>query len=337
MRIVAEDNTLPYIPLSEDRKDELAKIMQSGNKVLKRLYEQVVEKTGMGTKTYSRATFRDELVSAMKKGQVNSIRGMEINSEDLAKIQAVTDVSMELLCGYTRCIEKLSYLHAYAHPNAIMGFQDYYDEGIIGAINAIYYYTNTNVSFFTYLYHCVRRKLANSVNKNNPLSPWSNKARKLHMLYEEARAEFNRPVTFDEVANYLGFNDEERAEVQATLVEVYHGTGLSKNQCVENPTDVMDLDQLAVIQELRTHRPLLNEDQRDVVRETTLTYFENEVFKAFQNPYSGWQVDVARDNINPGTGKPYSRQAVQLALNNALVKVKKTKELLEQQEQRASA
>jgi len=335
MRVVADHETLPYVPLSKERKDQLAKVMRRGNKALKHMYDQVVEIANIQRKFYSRADFRDELVDAMKKGVVSSIRGIKLDAKSLEKIQAVTDIRMEILCGYTRSIEKLAYRYASAHPEMILSFQDYYDEGIIGAINAMYYYTDTDIAFMTYLYHCVRRKLAGAVNKANPLSPWSNEARKLHMLYEEGRADFNRPATFDEVAAYLGFNENERAIVQATLTETYHATSMSsKHEGSATDGDSAVFETL-FSDELRPVRERLDHDQRRAIQSTVLTHFEKAVLDAFQMGDRGWQSEVAAAHINPRTGKPYSRRFTRLALDSAIAKIQKTYE--EQQSKRASA
>ena len=344
MRVVADNHTLPYVPLSKERKGELAHIMRRGNKALKYLYDQVVEATGIKRKTYSRADFRDELVAAMKSGDTRSLRGVKMDPKALARIQAVTDLRMEILCGYTRSIEKLSYRYALAHPETIMSFQDYYDEGIIGALNAMYYYTDTNIAFMTYLYHCIRRRMANAVNKANPLSPWSNEARKLHMLYEEARAEFNRPTTFEEVANYLGFDLDERSIVQATLTEVYHATALPSQTEGSGATDSAIFDKLVIGKPLWVGH-VLDECQRQAIEDAPLTPFERAVLKVFElEPFEGnnfmtgkwgWQTRVARENINPNTGRPYTKTFVKMALRSAIAKVQATYK--QKRSQRASA
>ena len=313
---------MPYHPLTKDRKDVLGKIMRKGNCILRDLHVQVLEVTGMQHKKYTRAMLRDELVKAMKTGAVTSIRGVYIPSESAAALRAVTNIVDEVLMGYTRMVEKLAYRYAIAHPTTIMAFQDYYDEGIMGLMNAVYYYTNTDVAFMTYVYHCVRRRLANAVNKMNPLSPWTNEARRLHMLYEEARSEFNGPATFEDVVSYLGFDADERDAVQATLIDVFRGSEVGTGADADSSDSGVAFEALAVGDHIRTQHALLDPDQRAAVEAADLTDFERAVLVAFQGGERGWQTQVAKSHINPNTGKPYSRRAPALVLPRIIEKIR---------------
>jgi len=266
-----------------------------------------------------------------KRKKAPKPRGVRISNRALSRIVAVRNIQDEVLCGFSRLFERLAIRFWSNHKEQTLGVQDYYDEAVMAGINAIYHYTREDVEFITYLYHCVRRRMGTATVKDNPLSPWSNDARRLHRMYEDARASMNRPTTFAEVCEYCQFTDAEARLVELTLAEVvqawdFAGGGESRHQAVEayeenhvrtngrqNNCNGLYRSGLHLgnfhdgEEELR-----LDIDQRAAVERARakMTEFERAVLDAYLNDGEwGWQSRVAEQHINPKTELPYSRRA----------------------------
>lgn len=349
--------TLPYNPMTPERTEATSAIMRQGNTELKRLHQVVSKANKLGPKEYIMADFRQELFDwlASMNGQVSrrlkpkgrkpskplvfvpsrtnnpagtrilKARPVAISNRALGRIVAIQAIQNEVLAGFSRLFERLALQFWRTHKELSLSVQDYYDEGVMSAINAIYHYTREDVEFITYVYHCVRRRMSTAVAKDNPLSPWSNEARRLHRVYEEALSALNRPSTFQEVCDHCQFTDAESRLVEMTMAEVvqaWDNTGSSDE----------DRHRVAAQFELNCvfingHQPFrngknsigivddenqLDPDQRAAVARARerMSPFENAVLDAYlTDGEHGWQTRVAQANVNPRTGQPYSRRA----------------------------
>ena len=352
-----EYHTLPYNPMNPERTEATSEIMRQGNTELKRLHQGVLKANKLGPKEYIRAEFRQELFDwlASMNGQVSrrlkpkgrkpskplafvpsrtnnptgtrvlKARPVAVSNRALSRIVAVQAVQNEVLAGFSRLFERLALQFWRTHRGLSLGVQDYYDEGVMSAINAIYHYTREDVGFFTYVYHCVRRRMGTIVAKDNPLSPWSNEARRLHRVYEDARSALNRPSTFQEVCDYCQFTDAEIRLVEMTMAEVVQAWDSgSSDEDRHRVAAQFELDCVFI----NGHRPSrngkhsigvvddddgkLDPDQRAAVARARvrMSPFENAVLDAYlADGEHGWQTRVAEENINPKTGLPYSRRA----------------------------
>lgn len=332
MKLLEEFHPLPYAPLDAEAERENEEIMRRGSIAIKALHEQVLEKRGWKRKCYPRATFRQELFKAMEgsnlghrngKGRPPTqkplfIHGVRVSKQSFLDIRATQAIQQQMIFAYSRLVEKLAFRFWKNNQGTIaqatIGLQDFYNEGVLGIINAVYHYIHPTVRFMTYVYHCVRRKMVTAANGANPLSPWSYDAYSLHNLYLQAQQELTQPTTFDEVAEYLELSDQERELVQDTLRSVCHAsamkTAAGKGEHYQTPFDILGVE-LASVEPAR-----LEPDERAAVEaaKARMTPFERDVLAGYLKGMRGWQVAVADAHTNPKTGKPYSRRAPAVVL-----------------------
>ena len=102
---------------------------------------------------------------------VQKARGVNVSSRAMRRILAIKAIQEEVLQGFSRLFERLAIRFWLNHKELSLGIQDYYDEGVMAAINAIYHYTRDDVEFITYVYHCVRRKMGSGHRTRQSVEP----------------------------------------------------------------------------------------------------------------------------------------------------------------------
>lgn len=333
--------TLPYAPMTPERTEETSQIMRVGNVELQKIYESVLLENNLKKKQYVRTDFRQDVFQWMQLANrpkqfapnINGLKlkGVKVSDSVLRRITDVRFIQDEVLSGFSLLIEKLALQRWKKHRKSSLGVQDLYNEGIMGAINAIYGYSREDAVFMTFLYTCVLRKMSSAILKDNILSPWSSEAVVLHRTYEEAVLEFNKPVTFQEVCDHCQFTDAEVRIVAMTLKEVQRGWdmqhGLKMNygekSCFVQESECAIVNGKSIAKPrvgntgIWSNDNVLDIDQREAIERARLqmSKFEKAVLDACMlDGLHGWQSNVASLNINPSTGKPYSRMATSLAM-----------------------
>jgi DNA-directed RNA polymerase specialized sigma subunit len=308
--------SIPAIKLDENRKGEQARIMQRGNLSLQSLHARIKERMGWSNIRYKRLHCLEDLIQAMRQNSTATLHGVSIAPEDLQSICDVIALRDEILAGYSRMVVSLARKQVIAHPELTCTVQDYYDEGLSCLIKAIHYYTSLDTLFVTYAYHVVRRGLCKMSSKMGEMSDWDNDTRKLRRIYDAAKQELNRPTTFDEVVEYLELDATQQRKIRSALIEVIHVTDLSCDSDEKGVGPV--LDSLAIC-----HPPvLLDPDQREAILMAPLTEFERAVLYKWQMGGDwGWKAEVAREHINPNTGRPFTRMGASVALSSAFRKI----------------
>jgi DNA-directed RNA polymerase specialized sigma subunit len=204
-----------------------------------------------------------------------------------------------------------------------MSLGDYRNEAYMALTDAIYGFTKTNISFTSFLWRALKNRMIYVTNKSNMMCPLTNPDLELLAKFEDTRRSFNEHVTFDQVAEAMGLDEKQHRMLNKVMTRVY-----SESQLV---TDLQhgDGDTYNDYTSLRTNvHPDENGDRilkmsvRDAINKAGLTSFERIVLETSMAPYYGWQSDVARNNVNPTTGKAYTRMWVGMALKNAQEKIK---------------
>jgi hypothetical protein len=288
--------------------------MRVGNKVLLRLYQQAQKnlKAKGFEKRYPRYQFRKELTEALNNGK-RTLHGVKLKAVDMKKISAVKDIEWPVLCGISNLILKYVNKWSVNRPSCIVEPDDLYNEAVASAINAIYYFTNSEC-FTTFVVHAIKRKLYRIVNKDTPLSGIGKEVKKLYGKMQQARREENGPITFDALVKKLKLTDNQRSSLEAMLSKVFRASELTVNSESESE----EFDYTAIAKPTAT-KVTLDIDQRDAIIDAKLTDFETDVLFAFLSSVgNGWRAAVAKKHINPVTGKPYTR----MTAANVLKKVK---------------
>lgn len=330
---------LPYIPLSQNEKSEFDRIMTIGNNTLLRWYKKVKTKLNLGkSRSLSRCRFRKEIFQQeiSKYGTVH-IYGLTIPKKDVDKIYAVRNIEWQVICGYSRMVEKIaSKWHSRQYDSAL-GINDFYAEGIAMLFKCCYFYRGNdrkqgNATFHTYAHCSVQRKLMTMLSRNQPLSPYSYEAVLLYEKFESTKKNLNRPSNFEEVIESMGINPVQRKILENVLVNVIHQSSISPSECENGDYTQFSMNFCGLdgnstwttTGHRGSLRSLLKDKendnrlfeylrQSDFVDSMNLSLIENKVLVAFlKDGQNGWKSKVANENINPTTGKPYTRMNITL-------------------------
>lgn len=255
-------------------------LMIQAAQVIRRYHRQAKSKP-------TREAFR---VAILKQNRLTDVRvfGVRIPRSAVKKILAVRAVEDELLRKHRRLvgcvIKRMKSQLTYSYLDE----SDLESEGQIALLNCFYGYSNPNIQFSTYAYQAIRNRFIkvliasrnDRLRQPHGLAHLVSKMKKLATRYPDA--------SFDELADYLELSQDQRK----TLQEVESGP------VREYPNEYNIPHKTA-------------QESRDEILEQifnlSLTDLERAVVEACIQGSHGWQSDVARQFINPNTGKPYSR------------------------------
>jgi DNA-directed RNA polymerase specialized sigma subunit len=306
-----EFKTIEHVEFEKDTYDSYLAIMCRGNLVLQK-WHLVAKGKNPGL---TRENFRGDLFKAKPhpKNGVVCVGGVRIPKSDMLLINAVRDIEWPMLQGYAPLLVKLS--NQWVNCNDVE-FSDLYDESVIALLNAIYGYSKPQWKFITYATNAIKRRILTVVNKNNPLSRWSNRARKLRKSFRQAEADAQQSsgghVTFDEVCRLMGLSLKHRKVLESMLVKVIKSSDERieiDGDSFQFSVDVAAADDAVVDREL-------DFDQKVAIDATPLDEWEQAVLCAYleSDGSIGWQTKVASEHLNPETRKAYTRMAPGIAL-----------------------
>ena len=250
-------------------------------------------------------------------------------------------VLQAIIEGYSNIVPKVIN-GLFPSLKGIAGYDDALQEGYISLIDAVYNY-NKDVKFITYCYKVVR----NHVQKYFRIELTDNKllANKrnydLYRRYRTKCSEVNRHVNFEEVAALMQLSEKERNRLSKILnfaVLNEFGDNEEKNHDPRRNsgdyTVMRSSDRLGseynwemANNETREWSPFeLDEMKRKLkkaIAQANFSPFEMDLLQTAKDPYRGWQSDVCKRNINPKTGKPYSRMAASVILPKIFEKLRR--------------
>lgn len=307
---------IPVTKLSTEEKAEQDRIMRRGNKVFRQYHERIKDKIeGTGNGRYGRQKFHKELFAAVKADAKKIVvRGITISQADFSLIRKVKDIEFEILSAYSRLFYKMA--KAWSSIDSSMSFEDYYDEIVIAAIVAIYGFVKENVKFSTYLTWVIKTKMLNVSNENKPLSAWTQDNKKLYGDFERTCQSNGKEIGFEEIVKLMELNEKQTFDLRSMLTKVINQTELSRDDKDESTSfGIYNAEQ-------HVSTPVMDFDQMEIIRGIQMTNWERTVFEAYLVGGRGWASEVARNNINPDTDKPYSRRAPKVTLDRILGKIK---------------
>jgi len=286
----------------------------------------------------SRMTFRSFLLENFQNssGRV-CIGGFWIPQCDLQKIYQVKKIEWEVLCSFAKLVKSMSHRWAHRATDCSINRADLYEEAVFSVCRAICYYvgkkkSGKSVSFSTYCYHAVNRRLITICSRSKAIGPWSNEAIKLYNLYLRTKSQINGPANFAQIVRKMKIGERDRRKLQNLLVCVFNERSISSDE--ENKARQFDStssglrfagidgsvswsvvghnDRALVLSGI--NRVDLELDLQTAIENIEFSDFEIMVLNEFlTNNKSGWMTRVATENTNPKTDKPYSRMAVSLA------------------------
>lgn len=329
---------VPYVKLSKKEEGKCLELLRRANTFLAKWSECFGPRKGR--------EFRKMLFEGHKKPELMAQVEEKIPSDQLQQFRKerqfiiavhVTEypdlgnrtVEYAMLCGYSALARK----HArrwfgWNGEGQGMSMDDYLNEAYLCLLDSIYGYTRDDITFSSFAWKALQNRMSYVTNKSNLLKPLTNPDLELLTKFEDAKRQFNDHVTFDQIVESMGLDDEQCKSLSAILTKVYSESQMENSSDTdgENATDYTSL-RGGMREEEEQH--IIQLTVRDAISRAGLTEFERIVLDASMEldpetnePYYGWQSRVARENVNPNTGRPYTRMWVSYALQNAYDKIR---------------
>jgi hypothetical protein len=332
-------DTIPDRPATKKKMREYEGTMISGNVVLKKWHKKAKIKLG---RQYSRAKFRRDVLNRNRhaNGRI-CISGFLLPKCDVDKIYAVKGVEWDVICAFSRLVNQLADRWSHRSVDLTVSYSDLYDEASLALFHAVYYYTGRTkkrrrVSFCTYCYHSINNRLITVCSRTRSTSPLSHDAVDLFDQYQTAKRNMNRPANFDEIVECMGIEPDQRTTLEAMLISVFHQGILENRETTSESDDFSNLGinfagmdgsvSWRVTGHVGRYGTTFQSKEPDfdlkrAIATVDLSGLERAVLNEFLiNPRSGWKSRVA-ENINPSTGKAYSRMAITYAWQRVKQKI----------------
>jgi RNase P subunit RPR2 len=303
MEITLNTFCIPYRPLEDKTKRDLEKTIRESNSLLERHHERM--KSAQGISRHNRTSFLADIQKSYVPGKDLEIGGIIISSEDASSILKTKESEWDMLCAYSRLIEKLAFRWGENLYDGSLSREDLESEAVGAAIDALAHYTKEE-RFSTYLHHCVNRHLSKVFNKTNGMSDLPGRAIKLRREYKKLICK--EGATFDSVVEEMELSAKEVGVLRASLCIARNATSLGdegQDLCPTVNPENANLDPCILA----------------IVEKVELSSFERAVLSGFL--VSGGKTSVSKSLINPETQKPYSRMACSYAWKRVREKIEK--------------
>lgn len=324
--MIEKEMIVEPLHLSQDELDLCLFKLRRANKLLKKWAKYYGFRKG---REFRNLIFKSELAPLKRvipKGKFPAFRKdvkviLAIRTENIVELHNNT-VEMAMLRGFIR----LSTKHArrWFHANGGQELEDYESEAALALIDAIYGFIREDIQFTTYAWAVIRNRMMYSSNKLEKLSPFTNADRELLIRYHDAQLDFGQPISFDEIVETLELCPEEISLLNHMLTRVVNESQITEAIQESRSSLRTGDDYTALRRNVRENDGDLSvaASVRSAVERANLSKFEAAVLETSLNPYYGWQTDIAKQHINPTTGKKYTRAGTGVALKNAKSKVR---------------
>ena len=307
------DFYIPYRPIEDKTKRDLEKTIRESNSLLERHHEKM--KSAQGISRHNRTFFLAEIKKSYVPGRDLEISGIIIPAEDASAILKTKELEWDMLCGYSRLIERLALRWSEYLSDGSLSREDIKSEAVGAAIDALAHYTK-EVRFSTYLHHCVNRHLSKVFNKTNGMSDLSDEAIKLKRKYKKLIC--NEGATFDSVVEKMGISMKEVGILRASLCVARNITSLAGRQADTRSRRNDERSSSAITPTVKPDTMSLDPS---ILEKVELSSFERAVLDGFL--VSGGKTSASKNLINPETQKPYSRMACSYAWKRVREKIEK--------------
>lgn len=292
---------IEHLQLDPEEMGRNERIMREGNLALKAAYDRVRAKV---KGRYSRRTFRQELFAAMAENPVK-VRGVTLSPDSISLVQAVKDIETALVKSFSKMVHDRAKYYASRDHGTYLDKGDFVAYGFAGLLEGIYHYTQEitakdgtkkKIKFITYVYWCICRHIRTAINRKKSNYPWTVQMRRLYERYEKARREFNGPANFQEIADYLGFTDEEQNMLHVALTSFQSERSISKPGNDDYWEDSKGFDYTYLAAENVHFHPeaTLEVDEKEYISELWVSYLEAEILENYLSGHYGWKEELAQ-------------------------------------------
>jgi len=333
---------IKHIEISKDRTLFIQNKLSESNKILEGYYSKIsgCDKTGLrlvGNKKFNKMAFINRIVEDNKKFPNSSlnIANVKIEKEDVEKIVFAKSLEAEIISSFSRMFFKIANKWSKINNDVCLSVDDLESEATQAALVAMYGYTDTDYAISTYLYRCVSNKIRNICNGTSQLSTLGSNAISIRRRYEEAKNKFDKNKTFDEIVEFLKFNEKEIELLNSTMSKVLNHSDLT------GENDAKSLDYTTVGKSFSgldgtieyscvssgnnfSIRSVECSNDEISLNLEDFTELEKIVLEGFMTSSNNLGIgSLAKKLVNPKTGKPYSRMAITYAWRRVKDKIKK--------------
>jgi len=311
-RFDADFELIPHVELSDDQKNECVKIMRRGNTVLHTYHARV--KVKLGLLQYSRRRFRQKFFEAVKAAPNKVVvDGVGIPQTDVALILSVKKIESTMLSSVGKMILQQAYKWNKMNSECGMMLEDFYNEAVMGVLEAIYGFHKAGIVFSTYCQWCIHRRLMHVTNESKPLSSWSDKGRKLYGKFLKAKKKMDIKASFDEIVKRMKLNETEISVLKSMNANVVNSSMLSRGRDEDEHSSVYE-KLLVSDHKASSSNAILKIDHKDMLESVEMTDWEKAVLNAYLHGGVGWATQVAKEHN-------YSRRAPALALKRVIDRI----------------
>ncbi len=266
---------LPQRNLSDLEKYSFAEIMVSGNSLLRKVRDEILQKNNWSRQQCSLTKLRSDIFRLNKP---DFIHGVYISEELIDSMNKIRDIEYTVMCGYSNLIHKLA--NKFAMLKCGLTAEDFYNEGIIAIQRAVYAYSKIKNKFSTYAHWVIRRQMICAVNKFKPLSGLSAKATELLVALEQTKRKTNGPLNLEIASENMQLTEGQRRTLNAAMSVVIY-----ESQIPQNDNSYWDTE------EKKPARISFDE----LFKKLDLSDFEEDVLNTFINTCGkrGWKTEVA--------------------------------------------
>lgn len=330
-----------YSEITEVRRKELQSSLADSNKILRKYYKQIaVSKGSRGFETHSgdninRPKFYKQILELSKNNPSCdlTIHGVSIPYVEVEKITNLENIKWEIVTSISNMIYSIVNKKINKIKDRSLSFEDLESEGFKSILSSIHSYSDDQICFSTYFYTCVNREINNLCNRSNPMSKLSKKSISLKKKFAEAKKLLDHYASFDEIVSSINMNQNDidllrKAMNTQTLSEdsmvfskhycgvdggkQYFASGSSRGNLILSCSNNNFDDSLST---------------EDRMGDLDLTPLEKAVLDGVMQSTSKLGINsVAKNLINPKTGKPFSRMAITYAWRRVKSKINKFKE-----------
>ena len=290
--------SIPFVSLSEEEKLGLERSLRERNCLLAHYHE--LFKAANNLHKHKKCEFFNMVLDS--NGASLSLNGVNIPSEDVAKMSEIKDIEWKLICGFSKLITKVAHKWQGAADDASIGVEDLEGEALQTAVYSAIHFTKEE-RYSTFLYHCVNRHMAKLCSRTGSLSGVSRGCAKTRRKYQRLLME--EGATFDSVVVKMGLSEQQIRRLQFSLTKVRTASDVTEG---EKELTVVD-NQVAPSEKYETS--VLD----SLIPKLELSELERAVLEGFmKSPTSRLGIgSISKNLINPKTNKPYTRMAFTLA------------------------
>lgn len=315
---------VPAIRLPADKLTKNYELMCEGNTLLK----QCADATGMDHKQFRSKLFKSPLMKINRdlrplikqEWKDASEETVELIARAVPYIKAVKNIEWDMIQQFSRLANRMAKKWCNRFVGIMNASEDYYQEALMGLLDAIYGYSRLDIKFITFAWMSIRNRLANANNKNNDLGPITNQALELLSQFEETKRVLNRYATDEEIYEIMDLSPKELKAITKAKVRCLNESSIEWEG--EDGNRITDYTEIRMGIDKETDSVPCHYEIREAMKQANLSDLERKVVDIAMCPHYGWQTELAAETINPKTGQPYSRAAINVILEAALKKIK---------------